>query len=297
VSFAPCFPTKEPQAGQFHDSKESAVEELLLGQTYTSDLHVIVEPLAGSVPVAVFAGLAAAEAERPVGGTPEVGPSLAGYGLTSLLASLRESAPSWTLVNAEWQNVRSLAVGRKVRYELTLTRVRSGKTGGSVVSTRAALRAEDGSVLEQGICDFATPDAPGREAGDVFQIGSVEWGRQLVPYLERNEQFASAISSYDGTIGIAGGSEEVHFRLYKGTVLEVTRRAIHGSDFTLEADDGTWVDMILDDRNDFMDRAMKGQFRTRGSGYEYLRMTKALFCIIDAARAAARAAIGEEVAQ
>lgn len=272
------------------------MEELMLGKTYTSDLHVISEPL-GVGGSAAFVGLAAVEVERPAGETPEDGLRLAGFGLTSLLASLRESVPSWTLVKAEWHNEGSLTVGLRARHELTLTRVRPGNTGGSLFSTHATLRAEDGSVLERGICVFATPGPPGREAEDVFQIGSVEWGRLLVPYLERNEQFASAISSYDGTIGIAAGGEEVHFRLYKGAVVEVTRRTIHGSDFTLEADDAIWVDLILGDRNDFMDRAMKGQFRTRGSGYEYLRMTKALVHIIDAARAAAMTAAGEEVAQ
>lgn len=271
------------------------MEELLLGRTYTSDLHVIPEPVAGGGHVAAFAGLAASGVDRP-----GAGHTLAGYGLTSLLASLRASAPGWTLVKVEWENVRSLAVGQRVRNDLTLSRVRSGKTGGSLISAYATLQSEEGAILEQGICQFATADDPGREAGDRFQIGSVEWGRQLVPYLEKSGQFATAISSYDGAIGIAGGSDEVHFRLYKGRILEVTRRTIHGADFTLEADDRTWMDLILGDGNDFMERAMKGQFRTRGSGYEYLRMTKALVCIVDAARAAARgasAATGEEVAQ
>lgn len=259
------------------------MSELLLGRTYTSDLHVIAVSQAGG---ATLAGL-------PAAGTPGDDGTLAGYGLSSLLAALRRSAPAWTLVRADWRNRRPVAAGQEVRHELTLTRVRRAGTG-SLFSASAVLRTENGTVLEQGTCEFASPAAPGKEADGRYQFGTVEWGRLLVPYLEGNEQFTSAIASYDGTVGLAAGTGEVHFRLYKGAVLEVVRRAIHGSDFTLEADDSVWSELILGARNDFMDRAMKGQFRTRGSGYEYLRMTKALVCIIDAARAAA--ATGEDVA-
>jgi len=265
-------------------AEESAMGELLLGRTYTSDVHVITNRSArqGNEPSLVpsFGGL-------PSGRGPESAGALSGYGLTSLLAALRDGAPSWTLVRAEWQNRSPVTAGQTVHHELTVTRVRADKAGGSVLSTRSSLLNEDGHVLEQGNCDFATSETPGEDAADRYQFGTVEWAKQLVPFLETDTCFTSAIKAYDGTIGIAGGGNEVHFRLYRGTVLEVTRRAIHGSDFTLEADDNIWVELILGDRNDFMERAMKGQFRTKGSGYEYLRMTKALVCMIDAARAAA----------
>lgn len=265
-------------------AEESAMGELLLGRTYTSDLHVIANPSArqGKEPGVVpsFGGL-------PSAGGPESAGALAGYGLTSLLAALSDGAPGWTLVRAEWQNRRPVMAGQTVRYEVTVTRVRRDEASGSVLSTRASMLSEDGTVLEQGNCDFATSETPREDAADRYQFGTVEWAKHLVPFLEADTCFTSAITAYDGTIGIACGGNEVHFRLYRGNVLEVTRRSMNGSDFTLEADDDTWVELILGERNDFMERAIKGQFRTKGSGYEYLRMTKALVCIIDAARAAA----------
>lgn len=272
------------------------MSELLLGRTYTSDLHVIAEPPPGPGRPAALGGLpAAGPGIAGPGHAGSGGGALAGYGLTSLLAALRDGAPAWALVTADWQSRREVVAGQRARHDLTITRVRPGAGGGSLLSASVSLRAEDGTVLEQGSCEFSSPEAPGAEAAGRYQFGTVEWGKALVPYLARNEQFTAAIASYDGTIGLAAGAGEVHFRLYKGTVLEVVRRAVHGADFTLEADDSIWVELILGGRNDFMDRAMKGQFRTRGSGYEYLRMTKALVCIIDAAREAA--ATGEDGAK
>ncbi|WP_022884419.1 hypothetical protein [Glaciibacter superstes] len=213
--------------------------------------------------------------------------SMPGYGLSSLLSTLRIDAPGWNLVRSKWECQRAITAGQTVRHELIVTRVRNGITGGSVLNTRVRLIAGN-DTLEQGSCEFTSPEIAGIDAEDRFQFCTVEWGRQLVSHLSNDDRFTDAISAYDGTLGLSDGVNEVHFRLYRGTIVEVTHRAIHGADFTLSAEDHVWLGLILGERNDFMDRAMKGEFRTSGSGYEYLRMTKALVFIIDAARAASR---------
>src|SRR5690606_40485018 len=102
--------------------------------------------------------------------------------------------------------------------------------------------------------------------------------------LEQDERFTSAISSWDGTIGLRCGDDEVHLRLYRGRVIEVTRRAPHGATFTLDADELVWTELITGARNDFMQRVMRGQVKVTGSGYAYLRLTKVLHVVVDHAR-------------
>ncbi|MGH3518973.1 MAG: hypothetical protein ACRDQ7_16435, partial [Haloechinothrix sp.] len=84
------------------------------------------------------------------------------------------------------------------------------------------------------------------------------------------------------------GAQEVHLRVYRGRVIEVTRRAPLGATFTLGASELVWTELITGPRNDFMQRAMRGQFEVQGSGYEYLRLTKVLSVICDNARALAQ---------
>ncbi len=45
---------------------------------------------------------------------------------------------------------------------------------------------------------------------------------------------------------------------------------------------------MLSDTDDFMRRALRGEFSSAGNGYEYLRLTKPLHAIIMNARAMAR---------
>ena len=106
--------------------------------------------------------------------------------------------------------------------------------------------------------------------------------------LAADDRFAKALASWDGTIGLRAGSEEVQLRIYRGTVVEVSGRAALGATFTLEADELTWLAMVTAPANDFTRRSMRGEFSVCGNGYEYLRLTKPLNVVVDAARALAR---------
>ncbi|MCE3554939.1 hypothetical protein LWC33_26235 [Pseudonocardia sp. RS11V-5] len=61
-------------------------------------------------------------------------------------------------------------------------------------------------------------------------------------------------------------------------------RAALGPTFTVEADELTWTELVTAPANEFTRFAMSGRFGMRGNGYEYLRLTKALHLIVDAAR-------------
>lgn len=225
---------------------------------------------------------------------------MTGAALASLTGGLEASGLPWRLVSAEVD-----AVGRSsqpipddsaLTHEIVVVRIRVRSGGGSRISALWRLRTDvpDSESVLNGRLTFDSP--LGDEATSArFQFCTAAWGSLLVPILQEDAGFVSAVAAYDGTIGLAassagagGAADEVHFRLYRGRVIEVARRSIRGADFVLQAEDETWSELILGERNDFMRRAMTGQFRSSGSGYEYLRMTKVLVAIIDAARVVAR---------
>ncbi|MCR5979369.1 hypothetical protein GDN83_16800 [Gordonia jinghuaiqii] len=119
---------------------------------------------------------------------------------------------------------------------------------------------------------------------------SVEWAAALRDRLHADDAFTSSVSTWDGTIGLRCGAREVHLRVYKGRVIDVTRRTLLGATFTFEAPADTWVDLMLSVDDDFMRRALRGEFSSSGNGYEYLRLTKPLHAIIHHARAMAQEA-------
>ncbi len=49
-----------------------------------------------------------------------------------------------------------------------------------------------------------------------------------------------------------------------------------------------WAEVVLAERDDFMRRAIGGEFSSTGDGYEYLRLTKPLHIVIAHARALAQ---------
>lgn len=143
-------------------------------------------------------------------------------------------------------------------------------------------------VKEDGTLTFHASQGHAADLDDRLRVASPEWGRLVASHLEGMSDFATAAAHYDGTIGWAAPGRQVHFRIYKGRIIDVTRRALKGADFTVKASGGTWLDLITADKNEFMDRAMEGEFSTDGDGYEYLRTTKLLVLITDAARAVAQ---------
>lgn len=111
------------------------------------------------------------------------------------------------------------------------------------------------------------------------------WAERIAARLNDDEAFRSATATWDGTIGVAGERDETQFRIYRGRVLEAGVRAPNGPTFTVMASDRTWAELVSGSENDFMRRAMQGAFSVRGAAYEYLRLTRAINLMVDAARA------------
>lgn len=208
---------------------------------------------------------------------------------TGFVRQLGLDGQALALLDTNWKYLAPIFVNDTITCDITITRKRASSTAGrGVIHRHVVLRNQDNMVVQQGTSAFLVRSHGAAEVPPELQFGTAAWGQSLVPYLENDQEFTAAIAAYDGTIGVAAGEQEVHFRCYRGRIIEASRRSLLGADFTLAADEFTWTQLILGDTNDFMKRAMLGQFSVRGSGAEYLRMTKVLVHLVDAARAAAR---------
>lgn len=194
------------------------------------------------------------------------------------------------LLDSHWHYRRPIVVGDELHLEMTVVRCRRTRRGDRGVVTRhMALRNADGAVVQEGTTAVLLA-ARGRGADPVgLDVGSVAWGEAVAARLARG--FAEALESWDGTVGLRAGDREVHLRVYRGAVIEVTRRAPLGATFTVEADEITWLELLTAPSNEFVRFGMEGRFAVRGNGYEYLRLTRALALVVDAARALAAEAV------
>jgi acyl dehydratase/putative sterol carrier protein len=190
------------------------------------------------------------------------------------------------LLDTNWRYLAPMKVGDTLRFQLTITRCKrtSGGCEGVVNRHVVLLNQHDERVQEGTTAVLLRARGTGPDPVS-HAFGTTPWADALAERLTGDARFTSATSSWDGTIGLRCGDAEVHLRVYRGTVIEVTRRAPHGATFTLGASELTWTELVTGPRNDFMQRAMRGQFEVTGSGYEYLRLTKVLHLIIDNARA------------
>ncbi|MEE2030580.1 hypothetical protein [Rhodococcus chondri] len=184
-----------------------------------------------------------------------------------------------------WHAERAVGPDDTFTVESVVTRV-----AGNRIERYVRLLDDAGSVRESGtetwLLDSPEDAAPTPE----LDFCTAEWGAALRDSLESDRDFTSSLSTWDGTIGLRCGDRELHLRIYKGRIVDVTRRTPHGATFTFVAPAHTWVDLVLSDGNDFMRRAISGEFSSTGDGYEYLRLTKPLNTIITHARALARKA-------
>jgi acyl dehydratase len=194
------------------------------------------------------------------------------------------------LLDTHWSYRRPVRVGDELHLEMTVVRCRRTRRGDRGVVTRAmVLRDAEDRVVQEGTTAallLARGSGPDPVARD---FGTRPWGEALVAQLASDGRFAEALASWDGTIGLRAGAEEVQLRIYRGSVLEVSSRAALGATFTLEADERTWLALVTAPVNDFTQRSMRGEFATRGNAYEYLRLTRPLNLLVDAARALAAA--------
>ncbi|GAB2976221.1 hypothetical protein LWP59_31280 [Amycolatopsis acidiphila] len=191
------------------------------------------------------------------------------------------------LTDLSWQHVSAGSPDDRLEAELVVTRCRRAQDrDNGLVQRHLRVRNQHGETRQRGC---ATVLVPARGPGPdrvCHNFGTVAWGEALTEGL--GEDFARATASWDGTIGLRCGEDEVHLRVYRGRVVEVTRRAPLGATFVLAASELTWTELVTGPADDFMRRAMHGEFEVTGNGYEYLRLTKVLALLARRAREVAR---------
>lgn len=219
------------------------------------------------------------------------GPILQGpFGLAAFFGLLHQvqgdDAAVVALLDTNWRYLAPIRVGDQLRFAMTITRCRRTSAGDTGVVNRHVLLLDqrDERVQEGTTAVLVRAREDPAADGCSRAFGTTAWAEALAERLGSDQRFTSATSSWDGTVGLRCGSEEVHLRLYRGRVIEVTRRAPHGATFTLGADELVWTELITGPRNDFMQRVMRGRFDVSGSGYEYLRLTKVLHVLVENAR-------------
>lgn len=187
------------------------------------------------------------------------------------------------LLDTHWIYRHPVRVGDTLRLEMTIVRCRRTSRGDRGVVTRhmrlvdaAGRSMQEGTTAALFDARGAGPDPVGRA------FGTRAWADALVAALPA--EFAESVASWDGAVGLRAGTDEVCLRIYRGRIIEVDTRPALGPTFTVEADELTWTELITAPRNDLTRFAMTGRIGMRGNGYEYLRLTRALHLIVDAAR-------------
>lgn len=191
------------------------------------------------------------------------------------------------LLDTHWSYAAPIRVGDVVHLELVITatrRTRSGTRG--LVTRHMRLVGDDGVTRQEGTTTALLAARTGGPDDDRRAFGTLGWARAVVEAL--GPGFAETLATWDGTVGLRAGEDEVHLRVYRGAVIDVSPRAPHGATFTVAADPLTWSELVEAPDNPFMRLAMGGRFTVSGDGYEYLRLTRALHQLVDAVREVAR---------
>jgi hypothetical protein len=197
-----------------------------------------------------------------------------------------------TRTGLQWNSASSVTGDDLVHVESVVTRVEQSGNG-NVVDRHVRLVDDGGTVREQGIETWLLPESSDVRHDPAVDFCTPAWGELLRESLSADPAFASSLSTWDGTVGLrctdaSGRTREVHLRIYRGRIIDVARRVPGGATFTLIVPAVTWVDLMVAEHNDFMRRAISGEFSSSGNGYEYLRLTKPLDIIIAHARTSAR---------
>ncbi|MCD2186994.1 SCP2 sterol-binding domain-containing protein [Actinomycetospora soli] len=190
------------------------------------------------------------------------------------------------LLDTHWHYRAPIRVGDVLHLELMILRARRTRSGTRGTVTRhMRLVGDDGATRQEGTTTALVAARTSGPDDDGRAFGTVGWGRAVVDALD--PETAAVLETWDGTIGLRCDDDEVHLRVYRGAVIDVSRRAPHGATFTLVADAATWLELVEAPDNPLLRLAMTGRVSATGDGYEYLRLTRALHLIVDAARAIA----------
>jgi hypothetical protein len=221
-------------------------------------------------------------------------PPASAAGAPQLPAAVTQAPPvrDARMVGLDWEpGARPGSVG--VRLEGIVTRWKPARRKGrGRVHQDVRLVDADGQVVERARVTWDVP-----AAGDVqddesaaraaWDVGTVAWGKHLAAGLAGNEDFTSAVETFDGSVGIRSGGEQVEFRIYRGTVIEVSRKTPEGPTFTITGSERAWVDLLAAGKNDLVARLGRNEFRSSGNNYQYLRIFRAIMLMVDEARLAA----------
>jgi hypothetical protein len=216
----------------------------------------------------------------------EAGPALpAGSALAGAFAAeqLTPPVPGAIRTGIAWSTSRLVTHDDTVHTDVLVTRVADG-----TIDRYVRLLDDTGTVREYGTETWRLDDPTAAPARPALDFCTPAWGDLLRARLDDDADFASSLSSWDGTIGLRCDDRELHLRIYKGRIVDVTRRTPHGATFTFVAPAHLWTEVVLAERDEFMRRAIAGEFSSTGNGYEYLRLTKPLNIVIAHARALAQ---------
>lgn len=199
------------------------------------------------------------------------------------------------LLDTNWKYSLPISIDTKMHYDTTITSVRRTSAGDrGVVNRYIELLDDNLRVLQSGASAFLVKarTAAASPVETVSQPITPAWGRELAKILEENPEFRSSTALFDGSIGLATENNAIQFRIYRGRILEVTRRTPSGPTFTVHGTELAWANLLTSARNDFVVRTHRGEFSTSGNGFAYLQLTKTVHLVVEAARTMTTTGLG-----
>jgi acyl dehydratase len=268
-------------------------EDFRVGQTLHTPPHVVTEQalqqfaeVSGDLsPIHVDAAYAASTqfGQRLVHGP---------YGLARFFGALHDmriiEGTVIALLDTNWRYLQPIFVGDSLAFDITITRCRRTSAGDrGVVNRHVLLTRDDGTVVQEGTTAFMLKarDTVGAETESAaLDFCAPRWTKELAERLSEDAEFGASTRSFDGTLGLQAGTVATALRIYKGKILEAAPKSLLGSTFTVQASELVWTQLMTGPRNDFIPRTLRGEFSVSGSGYDYLRLTKALMRVWECGR-------------
>jgi hypothetical protein len=218
----------------------------------------------------------------------------AGPGTPFALLAGQPPVPGARLTALTWRAAESpeTAEGGASSAEAAITgrHFAADTADGVLIDQHVRLLDAGGAVVHEAAVSWraAGPDVPPPDP-TTDEIASPAWGGLLAARLAADPAFASSTSTFDGSIGLlsrcGGGTAAVEFRIYRGSIIETGRKTLDGPTYTIEADALTWAELITGRYDDYVRFAARSRFTVRGSGFQYLRLSKATRVMVWHARA------------
>jgi hypothetical protein len=186
---------------------------------------------------------------------------------------------------------REIAEGEVLQSQTTVTgrHFAADPADGVLVDQHVRLIDAAGDAVDEAVTSWQAArselPAPDRTTDE---IGSPDWGALLAERLAADPAFASSTATFDGSIGLVSrgsdGTTGVEFRIYRGSIIETGRKTLNGPTFAIEADALTWAELVTGRYDDYVRFAARSRFTVRGSGFQYLRLTKTIRILVWHAR-------------